>query len=484
MKKPNVIFILCDQMRGDCLASGGNPVIQTPHLDRLAAQGTLFSHAYSAVPSCIPARACLWSGQSQWHTGVLGMNKDDVIPNDFPHTLAGDLSAAGYQAQMVGKGHFNPQRVSMGFEQTVIDESGRMLDSDFRQWFRQHAPEGITPDDHGVGWNAWQACTWHADETLHPSYWTVSRSIDFLKEHDPGRPFFLNVSFARPHSPYDPPERWRSFYEQRELPVAYVGEWAQMHDDPETASLDDAWRGKMTPEQIRRARAGYYGAISFVDEQIGRLLDWMEQEMPAELENTWFLFMSDHGDMQGDHNLWRKTYAYEGSARIPFLISPPVSMQDSARRVAEEVVELRDVMPTVLDLVGVPVPATVDGKSLIPLLKAPASEWRAYIHGEHRACYSPEQEMHYVTDGRRKFVWLPRIPQEQFFDLEADPGECMDRINDPNSQDEIQRWRGYLIRELEARDCGWVQDGRLTVPGPESIVSPFATRRWLGPDGE
>ncbi|QHI69394.1 arylsulfatase [Tichowtungia aerotolerans] len=481
-RRPNIIFILCDQMRGDCLGSDGNPVIQTPNLDRLAGQGTRFLHAYSAVPSCIPSRAILWSGQSQWHTGVLGMNRDDVIPCDFPHTLAGELTAAGYQTQLVGKGHFEPQRASMGFEQTVLDESGRMPDSDFRQWFSLHAPAGVTPDDHGVGWNSWHACAWHTDEALHPTSWTVSRSIEFLKEHDRGRPFFLNISFARPHSPYDPPARWFSCYERQELPDAFVGDWAQMHDDPETAKKEDAWRGTMSPEQVHRARSGYYGSISFMDEQIGRLLEWMEREIPDELENTWFLFLSDHGDMLGDHNLWRKTYAYEGSARVPFLIAPPKKMQGDVRLVADEVVELRDVMPTVLGMAGVPVPSAVDGRSLIPLLNAPAEDWRTYIHGEHRACYSPEQEMHYVTDGRRKFIWLPRIQREQFFDLEADPGEYEDLIEGANRQGEIQRWRGYLIRELESRRCGWVKNGKLVAPDSEPLVSPFEKHRWTGSD--
>jgi arylsulfatase A-like enzyme len=185
--------------------------------------------------------------------------------------------------------------------------------------------------------------------------------------------------------------------------------------------------------------------------------------------------------MQGDHNLWRKTYAYEGSARIPLLIVPPAEQGKPPRPVADEVVELRDVMPTLLEAAGLPIPGTVDGSSMWPLRAAPATGWRRYLHGEHCACYSEEQEMQFVTDGRRKFIWLPRLGQEQFFDLARDPGETLDLIADPACQDEIRVWRGYLVHELESRGCGWVRDGRPFCPGADPLVSPFREVRWLGP---
>jgi len=223
---------------------------------------------------------------------------------------------------------------------------------------------------------------------------------------------------------------------------------------------------------------GYYGEISFIDTQIGRLTNWMQRDLPHELANTWILFISDHGDMQGDHNMWRKTYAYEGSARIPFLVVPPERLGKPARPLVGEVVELRDVMPTLLDAAGLPIPGTVDGRSVLPLLTAPLPDWRVYIHGEHCACYSPEQEMHFVTDGTRKFIWLPRIGLEQFFNLAQDPGETCNLIHDPASQDDIQKWRGYLVHELANRDCGWVKNGHPFCPSDEPLVSPFKNVRW------
>ncbi|MBN1583663.1 MAG: arylsulfatase [Anaerolineae bacterium] len=485
MDRPNIILIVCDQFRGDCLGADGHPIVQTPNLDYLAACGTRFEHAYSAVPSCLPARASLWSGQNQWHTGVLGMGwGQGQIPNDFPHTLAGELTRAGYRTHMVGKGHFHPQRASMGFETCELDESGRTLRNGFkdayRTWFERHAPDGVTPDDHGVDWNAWQARPWHTEEYLHPTAWTMRRAIDFMETRDQDRPFFLNISFARPHSPYVPPRAYWEATIHSETPAPWVGEWAAMHDCPQDAVNPNAWHGKMTRQQIHRARAGYYGEISFIDTQIGRLMNWMRRFQYSALENSWIVFTSDHGDMQGDHHLWRKTYAYEGSARIPFVVTPPMRQDKRVRRVASEVIELRDVMPTVLEAAGLAVPETVDGRSVLPLLDVPASDWRRYIHGEHCTCYAEAQEMQYVTNGRRKFIWLPRINREQFFDLEQDSGECTDLIDDPGHQPEIAVWRNYLVQELAARDCGWVQGGSLFCPDGEPLVSPYKTVRWPG----
>ena len=481
---PNVILILCDQLRADCIGAYGNTQIDTPNLDHLASRGTTFQHAYSAVPSCIPSRATLLSGQSQWHTGVLGMGRGQgEIPNDFAHTLAGEFTKANYRTHLVGKGHFYPQRSPMGFQSMELEEAGRTLihnfKDEYREWFDQHAPKGVTPDDHGVDWNSWMARPWHTAEHLHPSAWTTTRSIDFLHSRDKEQPFFLNISFDRPHSPYCPPQPYWDRYINASLPGAVVGDWADMHDQPQDAMDVNAWRGRKTEQQIHRARAGYYGDVSFIDTQIGVLLNWMRRFDAEALENTWILFTSDHGDMLGDHNLWRKTYAYEGSARVPLIIAPP-SNNTPHNSHADQTVELRDVMPTLLAAAGIKIPNTVDGESMLPLTQDSNAPWREYIHVEHCLCYHEDQEMQFVTNGKRKYIWLPRIDIEQFFDLEADPNELTNLIDDPAHSDEIQSWRTRLIDELQARDCGWVVDGNLHCPKDQTMISPYKDTRWQG----
>ena len=490
MQQPNIIMIMTDQMRGDAMSCAGHPDIETPNIDFLASRGTRFSRAYSAVPSCLPARATLWSGQSQWHTGVLGMGAGQgQIPNDFPHTLPGELAHAGYQTHLVGKGHFHPQRTSMGFESAELDESGRMWDQpeedDYRQWFAGQTDAHVSPDDHGVFWNSWHARPWHLDEDLHPTAWTMWRSIEFLRARDRNRPFFLNISFARPHSPYVPPAVYFDRYERKPLSEPVVGGWASRHDDAFEAADPNAWRGVMPGEQVHRARAGYFGEISFIDQQIGRLTNYLARHDAEAYANTWFVFLSDHGDMLGDHNLWRKTYAYDGSARIPFIVTPPIPSARRGERVsiAGAVVELRDVMPTVLEIAGIDAPATVDGASVLPLTKSESAadvRWRDYLHGEHCTCYSSEQEMHYLTDGRQKYIWFPRLDEEQLFDLVADPGERVDLTDHPTHQADLRRWRERLVAELDGRDCGWVSDGTPRVPSDEPLVSPWRDVRWTG----
>ena len=487
MNTPNIILIMTDQMRGDCLGADGNSYIETPNLDFLAAQGTRFRHAYTACPSCLPSRATIMTGMKQWHTGILGMGAGQgPIPNDFPHTMSGELALAGYQTHLVGKGHFTPQRTKMGFETHELDESGRMLSNglkdEYRTWFDNEKKSDLTPDDHGVDWNSWISRPWHTEEYLHPTAWTMNRSIHFISQRDRSRPFFLNISFARPHSPFVPPEHYFNMYYHSKLPEPSVADWADRHDCPQDAVNPNAWRGKKSKQQIHRARSGYYGSISFIDTQIGRLMNWLRRHQPDTFANTWFVFTSDHGEMLGDHHLWRKTYAYEGSARIPFIVTPSQNASQSECKVADQVVELRDIMPTVLDIARLEIPKTVDGKSILPLLSRESNgNWRKYIHGEHCTCYSQEQEMQYVTNGKRKLIWLPRIDDMQFFNLDTDPGECNNLIGNPNYQAEVSKWKSYLINELADRNCNWVKDGELISPPPAGpLVSPYKNERYQG----
>lgn len=209
MKRPNIVLIMTDQHRFDTLGCYGNTVIETPNLDSLAQEGTVFASAYSSTPSCVPARTSLLTGMDPWHTGILGTGKGQgKMGGNFKHTLPGELSKSGYCTLGVGKMNFNPQRALNGFHQTSLDESGRVESpgfvSDYAAWFERNKTGDYGSVDHGIDWNSWMSRPFHAPEFLHPVNWTINESIRLLEKRDPTAPFFLKTSFSRPHSPYDP----------------------------------------------------------------------------------------------------------------------------------------------------------------------------------------------------------------------------------------------------------------------------------------
>jgi len=199
-----------------------------------------------------------------------------------------------------------------------------------------------------------------------------------------------------------------------------------------------------------------------VDEQIGRILETLDAK--GLLRRTLIVYLSDHGDMLGDQYLWRKSYAYQGSARIPMMVHWPEGL---ASRVIDNPVEIRDVLPTFLDGAGVSVPKGIDGASLLKLAKNPAGGW-PWIDLEHDVCYAPENHWNALTDGRRKYIFHAMSGEEQFFNLENDPHELHNLAHDP----EVAVWRERLVAHLAPRGEPWVVNGRLGVRPKSQLYSP------------
>jgi arylsulfatase len=466
--RPNILLLMTDQQRGDCWGADGNRVIRTPHLDQLAREGVRFPHAFSCTPTCTPARTALLTGLNPWNNGLLGYG---VVGERYPVTLPRTLAEAGYHTLGIGKMHWHPQRNLHGFHRTILDESGRIqspdFESDYRAWFRQHAPKGVGPDDTGIGWNDYRSGTYVPPEEMHPTRWTADTAINFLESYREPAPFYLKVSFARPHSPYDPPKRFMEAYREDDMPAPYIGEWAERHAQRNSPHPYTLWQGDLGEAQVRRSRRGYYGSISFIDEQIGRIRSTLEKR--GLLENTFILFVSDHGDMTGDHHLWRKCYAYQSSARVPFFVRPPASMKIKAAQVSAAPVEIRDIMPTFLDVGGAKPAAKLDGRSLLPLLRDPKTTWRPHIDLEHHICYSPLNNYSALTDGNAKYIYHAHHGEEQFFNLREDPGEIRDLAKDPARRETVREWRRKLVEHLEVRGERYVVKGDL-VPRPKGLL--------------
>ncbi len=485
--RPNILLLMCDQFRADCVGASGNDAIRTPNLDRLAAEGALFDRAYSSLPSCTPARATLLTGLGAWRHGMLGYGR---VATRYAREMPQLLRGAGYYGMGIGKMHWFPQRSLHGFHETRVDESGRSetpgFVSDYRQWFARTAGD-LDPDATGVGWNDYAARPYALGEQLHPTRWTAETALEFIDSYGqaPGQtetPFFLKVSFARPHSPYDPPQRFFDMYADAEIPPAVVGDWAERNAMRGRELPPDTPRGDLGAEQVRASRQGYYGAVTFIDEQIGRIFDALAAR--GLWDNTLILFTSDHGDMLGDHHLWRKTFAYEGSARVPMLIRWPEHLLHAQRgQVLSQPVELRDVLPTFLDAAGAAVDeADFDGRSMLDLIRGRTDRWREVIGLEHSTCYWDANQWCALTDGHIKYIYGSVDGAEQLFDLDADPGETQDLAPLPEHAATLAEWRRRLADHLAERGEQWVADGKLTLRPPRMLYGPNYPERPTGPE--
>ncbi|MBT7161950.1 MAG: sulfatase-like hydrolase/transferase, partial [Victivallales bacterium] len=186
------------------------------------------------------------------------------------------------------------------------------------------------------------------------------------------------------------------------------------------------------------------------------------------LNNTFVVFSADHGEMLGDHNLWRKTYAYEASSRVPFIVCPPNSIDCRRNVECPKPVGLEDIMPTFLAAAGEDIPDTVEGLDMLPLLVDEDAEWRDIYHGEHSPCYAKDNAQHFVTDGQWKFIWNPITGHEELFHLAEDPDECHNLAADPQHADTRAAFYNHMVRELDNRDEGF-SDGRSLSTAPYPV---------------
>lgn len=385
-------------------------------------------------------------------------------------TLPEELSKEGYQTHLVGKLHFWPLRKLYGFmsaDWSDFDDLNYTIEDDYSRFLEQN---GINLSNaglgHGIAPNSWISRPWHLEEHLHPTNWTTQKALEFLDRRDPTMPFFLNISFTKPHQACTPPRCYWDRYMNMDLAEPFVGEWAKVFESPQTGLSPEAWRVYFSPNVMHQYRAGYYGSINHIDDQIGRILE----SLP---ENTIILFTSDHGEMLGDHQWTRKRNAFEPSTRVSFLLKLPQEMDIRQGSSRDEVMELMDVMPTLLDAAGIDIPDSVEGKSILPLLKDSRVKWRDYVHGECADILTLNSGMQYLTDGNSKYIWYPGRGEEQFFDLKDDPHEMYDLSGDAGKQKEIEHWRAALVKEIKNRPEGFVKDGKLAkLGGPTSHYLP------------
>lgn len=472
-QKPHIILIMSDQHRGDALGCMGNTSVISPNLDRLSEEGTLFCNGYSSTPSSTPARAGLLTGLSPWHHGLLGYGK---VAEEYPYEMPAMLRGQNYYTFGIGKMHWHPQRALHGFHGTLLDESGRVESkgfiSDYRSWLQIQDP-GVNPDLTGIGWNEHRAGIYQLPEELHPTAWTGKMACELIRNYNLDSPLFLKISFARPHSPYDPPQRFLEEYKDREVPAPSIGDWCGKY----ATLLDPAKTDKDAPfanfgtEYAQKSRRHYYANVTFIDEEIGKIIQTLKEK--GMYDNALICYVSDHGDMLGDHYHWRKTYPYEGSTHIPYIVKWPASFGLTKGIKIDAPVELRDLLPTFLEVSGAQAPEEMDGLSLLALMDdSRKNSWRRYLDLEHATCYGQDNYWCALTDGKVKYVWNFHTGQEQLFDLSKDRGELRNLVSDRHYKRTLEELRAAMVKHLSERGEGFVKDGKLVVRKETLLYSP------------
>jgi arylsulfatase len=465
---PDILMIMPDQMRGDCLSILHHPVVQTPTLDRLAQEGVLFRRGYSPVPSCIPARYALLTGQSPQKSGVVGFQSRKILVPTLPKVL-GD---AGYSTVLVGRNMHQGQPEAEGYQAQFLG-STYVKDDTYDRYLKQEAPEsggiGKLIDDTGVTLNWWQANPWPLKDELHPTSWAIRQSEKVIADTPPGKPLFLTASFYSPHPPLFPPKKYFDPLLKKDLPKPAHGDWVQW-DKVTTKGTFGGSRILLEGETLRRAQAGYYGLIEQIDTEIAPLIAAFKARSEKAGRPWVIVFTTDHGEMMGDHGYFRKCEAYEGSANIPFIITGSKDLGFKPGVRTNQAVALQDLMPTLLALAGVKPPPSMDGVNLLPALCDDAKPTRAILHFEHSPCYSAPQAFHALTDGHFKYIWRPMDGTEQLFNLDADPREEHDMSTVAADHDRLIEWRKQLIKRLVGRPEGFTDGDTLIAKRPYPAI--------------
>lgn len=458
--KPNILFIVSDDLTA-CLGSYGNEICQTPNLDRLASEGVQFDRAYCQYPVCGASRASFMSGLYPKRNGMMGNSYTlgsyrAMYPKLADHpSIGGLLRRNGYVSLRVSKIYH------MGVPGGI--EAGEPGGDDPDSWDRAidvMAPETASP---GVlellsprrthyGSNFARIIVPDDEIETQADALTATQAIaildsrarggEFSKFIRPEEPFFLAVGFVRPHVPLVAPKSMFDLYDEDSIPLPYVPE-GDLDDLPEpAAAMANEGRYWLTEKQQKQSIAAYYASVTYMDQQVGRLLDALDRL--GQRENTIVIFTSDHGYNLGEHTMWQKLSLFEESARVPLLISAP-GFEKAAGKKAQGLVELVDLYPTLLDLTGLKdkAPANLDGISLRPLLDNPDSK------GKKKLAYTVTRSSgeSIRTDRYRYNRWGEE--GEELYDHQTDPKEFTNLVGMEQHSDTLKRMRALLETKNE-----------------------------------
>ncbi len=432
MTRPNILVLMVDQLTGTLFQDGPADWLHAPNLRRLAERSVRFSQAYTASPLCAPARASFMTGCLPSRTKVYDNAAE--FASDMP-TYAHHLRRAGYQTSLSGKMHFVGPDQLHGFEERLTTD---IYPADFG-W----TPDYRTPDERIDWWyhNLGSVTGAGVAEITNPmeyadevAYHAERKLYDLARGHE-DRPWCLTVSFTHPHDPYVARKRFWDLYEDCDHLQPRVPAMSYEDHDPHSRRIFDAndWRSfDIGARDIERARRGYFANISYLDEKVGSILDTLERTRQEAI----IVFVSDHGDMLGERGLWFKMSFYDGSARVPLMVSAP-GLEPGR---VDTPVSTIDVVPTLCDLAGVSldeVQPWTDGETLLPLARGDARTSPVAMEYAAEATCAP---MVGLRQDHWKYVLCAADP-EQLFNLRADPDELVNLATDPSHSETLARFR-------------------------------------------
>ena len=422
-KRSNILWICTDQQRFDTIGALGNPHVRTPHIDRLVGEGMAFTHAFCQSPICTPSRASFLTGM--YPSSVRACtNGNDYWAGAAP-LVTRLLAGAGYDCGLAGKLH-------LAGAHGRIEPRG---DDGYCVFHWSHDPEDQWPAGHAYAeWIRSQGRDLgelrkdpgSIPPALHQTTWCTERALEFIvAEHD--GPWLMSVNVFDPHGPLDPPCAYRERYDSDRMPGPLWGAGDEAAHE-QLGKVDGL--GRATAAEARQMQAAYYAMIELIDDNVGRLLAALEDS--GQRQDTLVIFMSDHGEMLGDHGLSGKGCRfYEALVRVPLVLSQPGVLPQGLE--SQALVELIDLAPTLLEMAAVSAPERMQGRSLLPLLSGQSDpqHHRDAVRCEYYRALNPDVEgrdldgtyANMIRDQRYKLVVYHDRDAGELFDLQEDPGE-------------------------------------------------------------
>lgn len=412
----NVLFLISDEHTAKVLGCYGDPLVKTPTLDSLAAKGVRFTAAYCQNPICVPSRVSFVSGRMPCHMKAFGFANSDNQAYQGITTLADVFNDAGYKTAWLGKTHWGNPRF-----QEVLDvkkQKGEKGDGE--------GPVRL-PQDATVA-------TWPVDK--NPEHSTVTEALSFL-DRNKDKKFFLGVSLVRPHFPFIVQEKYYDLYKTKVTPPHAP---QNLIEELPAVSKQERKRYKhaaATEAEILRAKAMYYGMVTYVDEEYARILKKLDDL--GLRDNTIIIYIADHGEMLGDRGIWYKNSFYEGSANVPFIWSFPKELPQG--KVITAPAMNMDIFPTLCDLCKFPKPVGLEGTSLVPLMKGADDGSTRYALSEN---YRDGFAGRMIRTAKFKYFFYNN-GEEYLYDMQADPGEEVNLAKKAEFQKTVQELKAKAI---------------------------------------